>query len=178
MKTSLKVCNTRQILIDGFNLIYKFPDLEEMMSRSDLRGAMRGLLDILAEYAKSAKKKIRVVFDGKKESGLDLHQERVKGIEVFYSIDFSADHLIMQFIKHDPRPALVTVVTSDKEIVSFVNRFRAPVILSENFAELVQNTLEPKEEPEPPEKNESVSLSDEELSFWERLFRGNRKNQE
>jgi rRNA-processing protein FCF1 len=140
------------------------------MLRSDLRGAMSGLLDILADYQKAAKKKIRVVFDGKKESGLDIHQEKIKGIEVYYSIDFSADYLIMQFIKHDPRPALYTVVTSDKEIVSFVNRFRVPVILSENFAELIVNTLTPKEEPDPPEKGADVSLSGDELSFWEKLF--------
>lgn len=170
MKTSLKVCNTKQLLIDGFNLIYKFPALEELISRGDLRGAMRGLLDILKDYRKAADKKIRVVFDGKKESGLDIDYEKVVGIEVYYSLDQTADFIIMNIIKHDPRPNLVTVVSSDKEIVSYVNRFKSPVILSENFAELIVTTLEPKESPDPPEKDENVSLSGDELSFWEKIF--------
>ena len=29
MKTSSKLCNTNAVLVDGFNLIYKFPGLEE-----------------------------------------------------------------------------------------------------------------------------------------------------
>ena len=101
MKTSLKVCNTKQILIDGFNLIYKFPDLEELISRGDLRGAMRGLLDILKDYGKAADKKIRVVFDGKKESGINTEHEKAGGMDVYYSIDYTADFIIMNMIKHD-----------------------------------------------------------------------------
>ncbi len=140
------------------------------MARGDLRSAMKGLLEILRDYAKAEKKKIRVVFDGKKESGNDLHQEMVMGIEVFYSIDYSADFLIMNFIKHDPKPNMITVVTSDKEIVSFVNRFRAHVITSENFSDLIKEKLEPVIEKEIPEKSENVNLSDDEISFWEKLF--------
>jgi uncharacterized protein len=170
LKTSLKVCNTKQLLIDGFNLIYKFPDLEELMSRGDLRGAMRGILDILKDYRKATDKKIRVVFDGKKESGINIEHEKVGGIDVYYSIDFTADFIIMNMIKHDPRPNLITVVSTDKEIVSYVNRFKAPVMLSENFADLVVKTLEPKESPEPPEKDVNVLLSGDELSFWEKIF--------
>jgi predicted RNA-binding protein with PIN domain len=170
LKASLKACNTKQILIDGFNLIYKFPDLEELISRGDLRGAMRGLLDILKDYRKTANKKIRVVFDGKKESGNQTESEKVGGIDVYYSIDHTADFIIMNMIKHDPRANLITVVSSDKEIVSYVNRFKSPVILSENFADLVIQTLEPKEPPDPPEKDQNISLSGDELTFWEKIF--------
>ena len=172
MKTSLKTCNTRQVLIDGFNLIYKFPDLEEKISSGDLRGAMGGLLDLLSVYRKKTGKKIRVVFDGKKEAGLDLKQEKSRGIDVYYSINQKADYLIMRFIKDDPHADRVTVVTSDKEIVSYSNRYRAPVVLSENFADLVNEELQPDEEPEPPEKDDNVNLSDDDLSFWEKLFSG------
>jgi uncharacterized protein len=177
LKTSSKACNTKQILVDGFNLIYKFPDLEEKMSRGDLRGAMKGLLDILKDYKTVAKKTIRVVFDGKKESGLEIMHEKSAGIDVYYSLDRSADFIIMDFIRHDPKPNLVTVVSSDKEIVSYVDRFKAQVILSENFAELIVKTLEPKEEELPPEKSEDVHLSDDELSFWEKMFKSGKKEQ-
>lgn len=170
MKTSSKLCKTNAVLIDGFNLIYKFPDLEEKMSRGDLPGAMRGLLGILKDYQAHTKKKLRVVFDGRKQKGLDMTSERVGVIDVFYSLDYTADFVIMQFIKQDPKPALTTVVSSDKQIVSFVNRFGAPFIHSENFAELVKKTLEPEAPPLPPEKEENVSLSEEEVGFWEKMF--------
>ena len=51
-------------LIDGFNLIYKFPDLEEKMLRGQLDDARAGLLDRLKEYQRIKKARIRVVFDG------------------------------------------------------------------------------------------------------------------
>jgi len=150
--------------------MYKFPALEEKISRGDLRGAMQGLLVILADYRKETGKKVRVVFDGKKESGVDLREEKVKGIEVFYSIDVTADSIIMKLIKNDPQANQVTVVSSDKEIVSYVNRFRAPFMHSEYFAELVNTVLGPKAETDLPEKDENVNLSNDELSFWEKLF--------
>ena len=170
MKTSSKVCSTNAVLVDGFNLIYKFPDLEEKMSRGDLPGAMKGLVEILKDYQKAAKKKIRVVFDGRKQVGLDMTSERCGSIDVFYSLDYTADFVIMQFIKQDPRPSLTTVISSDKAIVSFVNRFGAKFMLSENFAKLIAATLEPKEEP-PAEKEENVTLSADEVGFWEKMFK-------
>jgi predicted RNA-binding protein with PIN domain len=52
-------------LIDGFNLIYKFPDLEELMIASRLDEARIGLLQKLKRYAAISKKAMGVVFDGK-----------------------------------------------------------------------------------------------------------------
>lgn len=176
MKTSLKTCDTKQVLIDGFNLIYKFPALQDKMLSGDLRSAMGGLLELLAGYRKETGKKLRVVFDGKKESGLDLRQEKSRGIDVFYSIDQKADDLIIKFLKDDPHADRVTVITSDNEIVSYANRRRAPVVRSEVFAELVNAAIAPKTEIDPPEKDENVSLSGEDISFWEKLFSGNNKN--
>ena len=40
------------ILIDGFNLIYKFPDLEALMYEERLNDARKGLLSKLKEYQK------------------------------------------------------------------------------------------------------------------------------
>lgn len=162
------------ILIDGFNLIYKFPELEEMMYRDRLFEARIGLLNKLKEYAKLTKKTIRVVFDGKKNTSIDIKSERVGVIDVYYSLDYSADFLIKEFIKKDINPKMTTVVTSDKDIIGFVRRFKARVQTSEEFADEVNNTIEKAEEKKKPEKDENPVLSDEEISFWENLF-GRRK---
>jgi len=170
LKSSSKVCSTNAVLIDGFNLIYKFPELEEKMSRGQLAAAMRGLLDILKDYQKASRKKLRVVFDGKKQVGLDMTSEKFGQIDVFYSLDYTADFVIMHFIKQDPHPNQTTVISSDKAIVSFASRFGAHFILSENFAKLIVETLSPKEVI-PAEKDENVTLTDEEIGFWERIFK-------
>jgi uncharacterized protein len=158
------------LLIDGFNLMYKFPDLEEKMLRGMLDEARAGLLDRLKEFKKIQKSRIRVVFDGTKGRGRTVRSERVGSIDVYYSLDYSADFLIKEFIKKDPNPKMSTVVTSDKDILFYVNRFGAKTMTSEKFADLVVKTIEEHYEEKIPEKEDDPRLSDEEISFWERIF--------
>jgi len=159
------------LLIDGFNLIYKFPDLEEKMLRGELNDARAGLLDRLKEFQKIRKSQIRVVFDGKKNPSHNIRSEKVGRIDVYYSLDYSADFLIKEFIKKDPNPKMSTVVTSDKDILFYVNRFKAKTMTSEKFAEHVTRTIiEEAESRDLPEKEHDPVVSDEEISFWERLF--------
>ena len=159
------------LLIDGFNLIYKFPELEEFMYRRMLPQAMKGLLEILKEYREIKKTHIRVVFDGKKELASNIKREKSGAIDVYYSLDFSADFLIKEFIKKDPNPKMTTVVTSDNDILFYVNRFKAKTITSEKFAEHVMKTIEQKIDEEIPEKDENPALTEDELSFWEKMFK-------
>ena len=158
-------------LIDGFNAIYKFPDLEEMMYRGDLLAARQGFLEKLREYQKINKTKFRVVFDGKKLPSSGITSERFGTIDVYYSLDYSADHLIKEFIKKDPNPKMSTVVTSDKDIQFFVNRFRARIMTSEKFADLLTKAFEEAASESLPEKEDDPRVSDDEISFWERMFR-------
>ncbi len=158
-------------LIDGFNLIYKFPELEEKMYQNKLNDARKGLLDILKGFQQIKKTHIRVVFDGKKNPSHNLKSETIGTIDVYYSLDFSADHLIKQFIKKDLNPRMTTVVTSDKDIIFFVNRFRTKVMESEKFAKYVENTIEEFYAEDIPEKEENPQLSDDELNYWEDMFK-------
>jgi predicted RNA-binding protein with PIN domain len=163
------------ILIDGFNLIYKFPDLEGLMYQGKLSDARKGLLNILKEYAKITGARIRVVFDGKKEPSLEIKSENVGTIDVYYSLEYSADHLIKEFIKKDPNPKMSTVVTSDKDITSFVQRFRVKIKKSEEFADHINKTIEKWMESRLPEKEENPVLTEEDIVFWENLFNNNRE---
>ncbi|MBP7735004.1 MAG: NYN domain-containing protein [Spirochaetes bacterium] len=158
------------LLIDGFNLMYKFPDLEEKMLLGQLNEARAGLLDRLKEFQKIRKSRIRVVFDGKKNPSHNVRSERVATIDVYYSLDYSADFLIKEFIKKDPNPKMSTVVTSDKDILFYVNRFKAQTMTSEKFADFLTKTIEDHYAEVLPEKEDNPAVSDEEISFWERLF--------
>jgi len=162
-------------LIDGFNLIYKFPDLEELMYQRRLSEARKGLLEKLREYVKITGARLQVVFDGKKEKSLGITSENFGAIDVFYSQDYSADFLIKQFVKKDVNPRMTTVVTSDKDIIFFVNRFKAKVKTSEEFAEHLNETVQKWREARIPEKEEDPEVTEDEVAFWERMFRSRPK---
>jgi len=162
------------LLIDGFNLIYKFPDLEAMMYLSQLNTARAGLLEKLKDYQKIKKTAILVVFDGKKDKTLETAREKIGKIDVYYSLDYSADYLIKQFIKKDLNPKMTTVITSDKDIIFYINRFGAKNITSEKFSEIVNATfkeyLKEKEDQQIKAEKENPSVTDEEISYWQKLF--------
>ena len=159
------------ILIDGFNLIYKFPELEGLMYQGKLLEARAGLLNILKKFQNITKSNITVVFDGKKDVSVELRKETVKSIDVYYSLEYSADFLIKQFIKQDLNPKMTTVVTSDKDIIDYVKRFKTKVKTSEEFSAEINKTVEDYLASLEPEKDENPVLNDEEVSFWEKLFK-------
>jgi predicted RNA-binding protein with PIN domain len=166
------------LIIDGFNLIYKFPELEAMMYYGQLNPARSGLLEKLKEYQRIKKPAIRVVFDGKKDKSIETASEKIGKIDVYYSLDYSADYLIKQFIKKDINPKMVIVITSDKDIINYVTRRGAKNITSEKFAETVNAVLE--ESRQEKEFNQEIclkenpSVSDEEISYWVKIFRKNK----
>ncbi|MBN2038639.1 MAG: NYN domain-containing protein [Spirochaetes bacterium] len=159
------------ILIDGLNLIYKFPELEELMYQSRLSDARTGLLNKLKEYKDISKTGIMVVFDGKKERSLDLKNEHVKGIDVYYSLEYSADFLIKQFVKKNINPKMITVVTSDKDIISYVRRFKAKTRTSEDFSRYINEAIENSSKSIEPEKDIDPEISEEEILYWEKQFK-------
>jgi len=160
------------LLIDGFNLIYKFPELEKNMYRGKLKEARLGLIEILFDYNKIKKTKIGIVFDGKRDLSDKTKQEQIKGMQIYYSHDFSADHLIREFVKKDPNPRMITVVTSDRELTFRLNPFKPEIIKSEDFAELILKKLkEHSLPPAKPEKEDDPFLSQEEIGFWEKMFK-------
>lgn len=161
-------------LIDGFNLIYKFPQLEELMYQDRLVDARVGLLNKLKEYQKIAHPRIRVIFDGRKDISLEIKREKVGSIDVYYSLDYSADFLIKEFIKNDLNPRMTTVVTSDNDIIQYVSRFRARVKKSEEFVNIVNNAIDRWLESHTIEKDDNPLLTEDELLYWEDVFNNNK----
>ncbi len=140
---------------------------------SQLEPAIKGLLTILDSYEKKSKKKITVVFDGKKREGNNTKEEKFNNISVMYSVSKTADDVIMKYIKENKTPADISVVTSDKQIISYVKRRRSKVILSENFHEILSETLYPSEtKDDNSEETSEVQLTEDEINFWENLFSG------
>lgn len=157
-------------LIDGFNLLYKIPECEALMLQNRLEDARNRLLSIIKEYEKIARKKIRIVFDGKKQQLLDIKSESFGSIDIYYSLDYSADFLIKEFIKKDINPRMTTVVTSDNGIISFVQKFGVRLMKSEDFAEKMVKTIDDYYEEKKQEKDDDPKISREEVHYWENIF--------
>nr|PJZ92152.1 RNA-binding protein [Leptospira ellisii] len=154
------------VAIDGFNLIYKFPDLEDRMYQNQLKSARQGLLELLDSYSKKKKKQdFHVFFDGKKEVGSEVLQETFGRLNVYFSRDRKADDLIKEFVRTRVRPSDVQVVSSDKEIFFHAKKWGAHPITSEEFAAFMTKELAPSD-PEIDEENaKDRRLSSGELEY-------------
>ncbi|TGK06132.1 RNA-binding protein [Leptospira fletcheri] len=158
------------LVVDGFNLIYKFPELEAFMYSDRLREARVGLLRILEAYSDKIKNpNIHVFFDGRKEKGSEVRKEAYGKINVSFSQELKADDLIKDYIKYSPRPADLFVVSSDQEIVLFAKRLGSKTISSEDFAaKVVESFLE---KPSREEKSPDRKLSPTEILYWKEFFK-------
>ncbi len=159
------------ILIDGLNLIYKIPDLEGLMYEDRVTDAEKGLLEILKEYNTIKKEKIIVFFDGKKQPSDKTVSEKKGAIDIYYSHDYSADHMIKEYIKKNINPRMLTVITSDNGIISDARRFRAKTLSSEKFADVLKMTFTGVKTGKGEEKNPNPVLSEDEIFYWENMFR-------
>lgn len=159
------------LLIDAFNLIYKFPELEENMYRGQLAQARQGLLARLQQLQKRWKKPLEIhcFFDGKKQKGSEVRREVVHGLQIYYSHDLSADHLIKEYVRTYPRPGALNVISSDKEVLENARKFKCQRKTSEEFAAWVGEVLSAR--PTKPEKDENLRLSAEDVAYWERMFK-------
>ena len=107
------------IIVDGYNLIRRSPDLAPL-DRRDLQAGRDALIALLAEYKRVKKHRITVVFDGDGTPSLYPQRTNVQGVMVRYSTGGeSADAAI--------------VVSTDREVQHHSRRHRATVLDAEAF---------------------------------------------
>jgi len=155
----------RRILVDGYNLLYHFPELRRIIER-DLEEAREGLLARLASYAEEKGVEVVVVFDG--EGRLGGVAENRGGVKVIFSRPpEKADPLIKRMIDKMEWGMDLVVVSSDNEIRSYARLSRVRMLSSHQFAnEIVEKPFQEVE------KKFDPSMSQEELEEWMRLFMG------
>lgn len=152
------------IVIDGYNLIHRAPELRPQPGRT-LRDARTKLLNLLA-WAVGTDAHVLVVFDGAEPAGRD---ERSGHVDVRYSRPpEKADDLIRRLVEEElPRVERLTVVTSDIEVARHARAMGAGVSLSDLF---LASVLGPGREGEG-ESEKPTSLTKKELEEWAEIFR-------
>lgn len=152
------------IVVDGYNLIHRSPDLRPGPERS-LEEARDKLINLLSWAVGAGEARFLVVFDGA-EGGGDAHtgSERV---QVRWSRPpAKADDVIRTIVETETEKARrVTVVTADLEVARHARAMGANVSLSDLF---LGSVLGPRrvEGPEKP-----GALNRKELEEWAELFK-------
>ncbi len=119
------------LIIDGYNLLYKVPELARMLG-TDIQGARHRLVRMVEETAHNMARQTTIVFDGR-EAGSDTALSS-KYLEVFFSPgNLSADSVIERLVYKSPTPGKTLVVTSDHAEHDTVSSAGAQTMSSEEF---------------------------------------------
>jgi predicted RNA-binding protein with PIN domain len=128
-----------RLIIDGYNLIRKFPPLSRA-EEADFSSGREKLLEWLSLYRQKVSNPVTVVFDGGKGGDLIEGRDIYKGIKILYSpLGKTADDLIKRLIDKEGEKSLV--ITSDRELGSYCRFRKSGWIRSEEFACKVQETI-------------------------------------
>ena len=125
----------RTIIIDGNNLIGKIPRLWNLQKK-DRQASREGLVFLLERYFYNKKINVSLHFDGFANGHL-----AGKGIKITYSDNTIADNKIKDEIANSRNPKLLTVVSSDLNILEFARVNSCEIKKSE---ELVREIEKPE----------------------------------
>lgn len=150
------------LIIDGHNLIPRIPG----MSLADPEDEAQ-LIQLLQDYCRVRRKQAEVFFDGAPAGQAGIRGHGLVRAH-FVREGMTADDAIMVYLKKlKKRARNVTVVSSDRQVLTAARAVHAQVMTSEDFAaawaDLTQEApgLDPRERP----------LSEDEVAQWERLFK-------
>lgn len=154
----------RKLIIDGYNLIYQFPELRKWMER-DLEGARRSLISRLADHAQNTGSVMTIVFDGDDRAQDPF--DSVPGVKVIFSrLPATADQRIKELIDGIEDGTDWAIVSSDQEIVEYARLHGIATAASRSFAHGTSDTPTHASE-----KKYKPAMTDEELQQWMSLFR-------
>ena len=123
------------IIIDGYNLIRQ-SDHFRRLDKMSLEAGRQALIRFLIPYKQSRGHRITVVFDGWKEGWPTEARDREGGITIIYSRQGEkADDVIKKIAAAASEE--IMVVTSDRDIASFVERRGGTAVSSLAFETIV-----------------------------------------
>ena len=129
------------LLVDGYNVIYAWPELKELANHN-LDGARGALLDILCDYQGMKGIEVIAVFDAYK---LQNHAEEYTEYNnihvVFTKTAQTADYYIERFTKENSKNYRIRVATSDYlEQVIVRGETNTSIVSSREFFDEIQQT--------------------------------------
>lgn len=129
----------KYLLVDGYNLIYAWPELKEVLE-VNLDGARGKLLDILSNYKAMTDYNVIAVFDAYKVKGHEVTASDYLNIhQVFTAEAQTADAYIERFTHEHGKKYDITVVTSDGLEQLIIRGAGAKLVSSREFISEVES---------------------------------------
>ncbi|MBF0330999.1 MAG: NYN domain-containing protein [Candidatus Omnitrophica bacterium] len=122
---------SRQLLLDGYNILKQTPDFASALDRS-LEDGRAALIRFIRERRPqgSDRNEVTLVFDGQNGmGGMDLSAGLAMDIRVVFTQGFSADDHIRNTVEDSANPGQIICVTNDREL-AIACRHRGAVIWS------------------------------------------------
>ncbi len=127
------------ILIDGYNLIRQ-SDALRRYERVSLEAGRKALINKLILYRRKRAHPIVIVFDGGGSGWADEEKDKQGGIHIVYSRSGEkADDVIKRLASHAMEETIV--VSSDREISSYVTRHGKTCVSSPEFEAILNNVI-------------------------------------
>ncbi len=155
-----------KIIIDGYNMIHRVPELCQFLSES-LERSREELIRQLKSYLLTKKVEATLIFDGNHPPiGIDpIRQSRSLKI-IFSRYPFKADPLIKELIKKEQHQKSLIIVTDDSDIIQFAKTHQTKVLSTVEFYNRMMKRFQNHDIYHKFDKD----LSEEELAEWLRIF--------
>jgi predicted RNA-binding protein with PIN domain len=158
---------TNKIIIDGWNVCWKIPEIAELIP-DHLERARNRLNTLIKIFFQGKKVEYKIFYDGQPLffSG---------AIQQDHSVYFStspekADELIIKFLQKQSKKENWTVITSDRELTYRVKNNNALILTSEAFVSKLISNRSPKFKVN---TKENPRIDQEDISYWLNKFKNN-----
>ncbi len=155
-----------KIIVDGYNVIHRVPELQRLLDRG-LEEARAELILQIKSMLTWKRVEVVLVFDGNHMGG---PAQPVTGHDrlrvVFSRAPVKADPVMQSLIKGEDRPARVTLVSDDQEMVSFARSMGARTLSAQGFYDRLHRRLRGEDL----NRKFDYDISADELEEWIDLF--------
>lgn len=138
-----QVKKEKYLLVDGYNVIYAWPELKELADSGNMEGARMKLLDLLSHYRSLKNCHVMAVFDAYRVQG---HREEVlnyHNLQVVYTKEAqTADQYIEKYAYHHGKSREITVATSDGLQQIIIRGFGCGLLSSRELKAEIEQTVQ------------------------------------
>ena len=158
---------TNKIIIDGWNVCWKIPEIAELIP-DHLEKARNRLNTLIKNFFQGKTVEYKIFYDGQP---LNFSSAYRPDHSVYFSTSpEKADELIIKFLQKQSKKKNWTVITSDRELTHRVKNHDAQTLTSEAFISKLISKRSPDIKST---SKENPSISQEDISYWLDKFKNN-----
>ena len=156
------------IIVDGYNLIYAIDSVRTYASPKHSDAERTEFIKLLASFARLSGHSMTVVFDG---GPGNQKPGALENVRIIFSEEKSADSVIKEMVESSSYARDLTVVSSDREIRSFVRSFGATSISTKDFVKEMMHLFKTKSKNQREPREAILDEHQTDADYWLNFFR-------